>query len=135
EGDAAPAQRLADLAAYRRDLAAVVGRTPPSNRWPAVFGPLAQALDRHALPPALLQDLLDAFEQDVVKHAYDDRDQLLDYCRRSANPVGRLLLHLFGVDDASALAQSDAICSALQLINFWQDLTIDTRRGRLYVPL
>jgi hydroxysqualene synthase len=70
----------------------------------------------------------------VHKHTYDDRAELLDYCRRSANPVGRLLLHLHGVGGSTALRQSDAICTALQLINFWQDLGVDTRRGRLYVP-
>jgi squalene synthase HpnC len=134
EGDAPPAQRLADLAAYRRDLEAIVAGAAPSPRWAGVFGPLAEAMSRHALPPALLHDLLDAFEQDVVKHDYVDRAELLDYCRRSANPVGRLLLHLYRVDDGASLAQSDAICSALQLANFWQDLGVDTRRGRLYAP-
>jgi squalene synthase HpnC len=134
EGDTPPPGRIADLAAYRGDLQAVVAGLPPSARWPQVFGPLAEALARHALPADLLHDLLDAFEQDVVKHAYADRAELLDYCRRSANPVGRLLLHLFGVRDAMSLAQSDAICTALQLANFWQDLGVDTRRGRLYAP-
>jgi squalene synthase HpnC len=135
EGDASPAQRLADLAAYRADLCAVVAGTAPSPRWAVLFAALRHALQAHRLPPALLHDLLDAFEQDAVKQRYADREELLDYCRRSANPVGRLLLHLYAVDDAPALAQSDAICSALQLINFWQDLGVDTARGRLYVPL
>ena len=99
-----------------------------------MFGALRATLARHALPITLLADLLDAFEQDVVKHDYADRAELLDYCRRSANPVGRLLLHLYGIDSVQALRQSDAICSALQLANFWQDLSVDTRRGRLYVP-
>jgi squalene synthase HpnC len=134
EGDTPAADRLADLAAYRCDLQSIVAGTPPSARWPAVFGPLAEAMSRHALPPQLLHDLLDAFEQDVMKNDYADRAELLDYCRRSANPVGRLLLHLFGVADAASLAQSDAICTALQLANFWQDLSVDTRRGRLYAP-
>ena len=82
----------------------------------------------------LLDDLLDAFAQDVRRPRYADRAELLDYCRRSANPIGRLLLHLYGIDDAGALARSDAICSALQLVNFWQDLGVDAARGRLYVP-
>lgn len=86
------------------------------------------------MPPALLHDLLDAFEQDVRNPAYADRAELLDYCRRSANPVGRLLLHLYGITDGAALRQSDAVCSALQLINFWQDLGVDGPRGRHYVP-
>ena len=88
----------------------------------------------HRLPLPLLADLLDAFAQDALQTRYADRVELLDYCRRSANPIGRLLLHLYGVDDARALAQSDAICSALQLANFWQDLGVDAARGRLYVP-
>jgi squalene synthase HpnC len=134
EGDAGPVQRLADLAAYRRDLDAVVVSRPPSARWRPVFEPLAERIRQFALPPALLHDLLDAFEQDVRNPAYADRAALLDYCRRSANPVGRLLLHLYGIGDARALAQADAICSALQLINFWQDLSVDGPRGRHYVP-
>src|SRR5512138_861107 len=82
EGDASAAQRLADLAAYRRDLDAVVRGAAPSPRWPTVFGPLAPTLTRFDLPPALLHDLLDAFAQDVVKQDYADRAELLDYCRR-----------------------------------------------------
>lgn len=134
EGDAPSTRRLADLADYRADLHAVCAGAPASLRWPQVFEPLRIVLARHALPVDLLTDLLGAFEQDVVKHAYADRAELLDYCRRSANPIGRLLLHLYGVNSASALRQSDAICTALQLVNFWQDLSVDTRRGRVYVP-
>ena len=134
EGDAEPAQRLADLAAFRADLDAVVRGAPPSPRWAAVFAALAPAITRYRLPVALLEDLLSAFEQDVVKHRYATPAELADYCRRSANPVGRLLLHLYGVQDGPSLAQSDAICSALQLINFWQDLSEDIPRGRIYLP-
>jgi hydroxysqualene synthase len=135
EGDAPPEQRLAELAAFRRDLDAVAAGQAPSARWQGVFDALATAMRRFALPHALLADLLSAFEQDVVKQRYADRAELLDYCRRSANPVGRLLLHLYGIDDPAALQRSDAICTALQLANFWQDLGVDTRRGRLYLPL
>ena len=134
EGDAKPEERLASLAAFREDLAASAAGVPPSARWPQVFVPLAAAIDRHRLPVALLGALLDAFTQDVTTVRYADRATLLDYCRRSADPVGRLLLHLYGIGDAEALARSDAICSALQLANFWQDLGRDTRHGRLYVP-
>ena len=134
EGNATPAQRLADLAAYRADLAATCHGDAISTRWPQIFGPLRAVLLRHALPVELLTDLLSAFEQDVVQTTYADRAELLDYCRRSANPIGRLLLHLYGVGGAQALRQSDAICTALQLANFWQDLSVDTPRGRLYVP-
>lgn len=135
EGDALPEQRLEALAHYRNDLRAVARGAGPSARWPRVFGPLQQALRRHGLPVVLMESLLSAFEQDVVKDRYATREELLDYCSRSANPVGRLLLHLYGVRDDASLSQSDALCTALQLINFWQDLSIDLRRGRVYVPL
>jgi hydroxysqualene synthase len=134
EGDASPRERLDDLSAYRTDLSALRGGEAISARWPQVFGPLRDAIAARALPPQLLADLLSAFEQDVVKQRYADRTELLDYCRRSANPIGRLLLHLNGVVGETALRQSDAICSALQLANFWQDLGVDTRRGRVYLP-
>lgn len=134
EGDAPAHQRLADLAGYREDLAAAFNGRAVSPRWRHVFEPLRSAVDAHALPFDLLADLLGAFEQDLTKTRYADRAELLDYCRRSANPVGRLLLHLYGVRTETALRQSDSICSALQLANFWQDLGTDTRRGRIYVP-
>jgi len=138
EGDAPAPQRLDDLAAFRADLQAAAAGQPASVRWPHVFGPLAPVIAQTQLPVPLLDDLLRAFEQDVIKTrdaaGYADRAELLDYCSRSANPVGRLLLHLYGVTDAEALAQSDAICSALQLINFWQDLRQDIPRGRYYLP-
>ena len=134
EGGSAPAARVADLAAYRADLFAVAAGSAPSARWPQVFAALADAIARHRLPVAPLADLLDAFAANAVETRYDDRAGVLDYCRRSANPIGRLLLHLYGVDDAAALARSDAICSALQLANFWQDLGVDAERGRVYVP-
>jgi len=139
EGNATPQQRLQDLAAYRADLDCVLQGLSPSARWAPVFHVLAHAVKQHRLPPQPLHDLLDAFEQDVRYTAdgtrYPDRPALLGYCRRSANPVGRLLLHLYGVDDAVSLDRSDAICSALQLINFWQDLSIDLPRQRHYLPL
>lgn len=138
EGDATAPERLADLTAYRMELHTIATGAAPSPRWAQVFVPLAAMLHRHQLPVALLDDLLSAFVQDVQKTAaaasYADRTELLDYCRRSANPVGRLLLHLYGVQEPSALQQSDAICTALQLINFWQDLSVDIPRGRFYLP-
>lgn len=135
EGDASASQRLTDLGAYRRDLSAVAGGQQPSSRWRGVFGPLAAVMHRHSLPTSLFEALLSAFEQDVTTTRYATRRDLLDYCARSANPVGRLLLHLYGVADEHALERSDAICTALQLINFWQDLSVDLRRGRIYLPL
>jgi len=135
EGDATPARRQADLEAFRRDLQAVAAGAPASVRWPQVFEPLGRAMTRFAMPTAPFQDLLSAFEQDVVKTRYADRAELLDYCRRSAAPIGRLLLHLYEVRDDRSLVRSDAICIALQLANFWQDLGVDTQRARLYPPL
>ena len=134
EGEASTESRLADLAHYRRDLMAVATGQAPSARWARVFTPLAEQIRRHAQPVPLLADLLDAFAQDTRNPLYPDRTALLDYCRRSADPIGRLLLHLYGITDAQALRRSDAICSALQLINFWQDLSVDGPRGRHYVP-
>lgn len=134
EGDMAPDARLAALGEFRADLIAAQRDGAVSSRWPQVFGPLLATTRMHRLPTELLTDLLDAFEQDVVKHRYADRPELTDYCRRSANPVGRLLLHLYRIDDTVSLAQSDAICTALQLANFWQDLSVDTTRGRIYLP-
>jgi squalene synthase HpnC len=91
---------------------------------------------QYDLPIALLQDLLKAFEQDIQftaqQRRYATDAELLDYCQLSANPVGRLLLHLYGITDATCLRQSDQICSALQLINFWQDVSVDVARGRWY---
>ena len=134
EGDASAKERLADLAAYRVDLMAVASNQPTSSRWPSVFDKLRPVIQQFNLPVNLLADLLSAFEQDVVKQRYASDAELMDYCRRSANPVGRLLLHLYGVTDAQSLEQSDCICSALQLINFWQDLSIDIPRSRIYLP-
>lgn len=134
EGAAPPAERHAALAAYRADLQAVERGAAPSARWASVFAPLAAAMERYALPPIWLHRLLDAFVQDVDNPAYADRTQILRYCSRSADPVGRLLLHLYGVHDAESERRADAICTGLQLANFWQDLGLDASRGRVYLP-
>jgi hydroxysqualene synthase len=141
EGDADARARLDALAAYRTELArclASPGQPVRSGPWPEVFGPLAVQVAAHRLPAAMLHDLLSAFEQDVrhtaAGHVYTDTAELLAYCRLSANPVGRLLLHLYGIQDPVSLTQSDAVCSALQLINFWQDISVDQARGRHYLP-
>ena len=138
EGVADAHSRLSSLKAMESDLLACTTTGHVSAQWPQVFTPLAAQIRQHAIPLQPLLDLLDAFTQDVnythEKRRYASREELLDYCRRSANPVGRLLLHLYGVNDAASLAQSDAICSALQLINFWQDLSVDIPRGRFYLP-
>jgi hydroxysqualene synthase len=139
EGNATAEQRLADLGAYRHILAQVAlnpAHTP--TRWPEVFVPLATHIQAQQLPVPLLNDLLDAFEQDVRRthsgQRYAHHGELLGYCRLSANPVGRLLLHLYGITDPVLLDHSDHICTALQLINFWQDLSRDLPRQRHYLP-
>jgi squalene synthase HpnC len=148
EGGATAEQRLQDLQCYRanldrattwaQSLAAALNLPAFDTRWEGVFAPLAHAICAHALPVHLLHDLLDAFVQDVELTRdgilYADDAALLDYCRRSANPVGRLMLNLYGVNDHTSLLQSDAICTALQLINFWQDRAEDMQRGRDYLP-
>ncbi len=135
EGQASAPERLAELDQFEADLAAcALAQTPSSGRWPAVFDALAPVLREWDLPLQLLRDLLSAFKQDVTQSRYANQAQLLDYCRRSANPIGRLLLHLYQIHDETSLQQSDDICTALQLINFWQDLSVDLPRGRLYLP-
>ncbi len=138
EGNASAADRLTALTAYGLDLDAAARGEPDSGQWPMVFLALRPVLQEFTLPLPLLHDLLSAFTQDVVKtrdaEGYANVDALRDYCNRSANPVGRLLLHLYGVNDSESLIMSDHICTALQLINFWQDLSVDIPRGRLYLP-
>ena len=134
EGDAAAPVRQALLADYRAELARAAAGQPAGERWRGVFEPLADAIRDYALPLPLLSALLDAFEEDTRHAGYADRAALLAYCSRSANPVGRLLLHLHGIADAQLQRRSDAVCSALQLVNFWQDLSVDLPRGRDYVP-
>jgi squalene synthase HpnC len=133
EGEASEAERLRGLGRYRRALDEIESGSPPSE---ARFACLAVAVREHGLPIGLLRDLLDAFEQDVTKLRYGTYAELLDYSRRSANPIGRLVLHVMGTrwTDPESLARSDAICSALQFINFWQDVAIDWRKGRIYIP-
>jgi squalene synthase HpnC len=128
EGDATDASRLAGLAG----LGSVIDRIEQGGDggWPD----LAAAVGTHSLPLSPFRALLSAFTQDVTVHRYADYASLLDYCRRSANPVGRLLLALYRIDGPAALAESDAICTGLQLTNFWQDVAIDWTKGRVYLP-
>lgn len=132
EGDAPPEERLAELDVYQSELDRI--ERGETSHFP-LFRDLAQVIQLHRLPIQLFRDLLDAFAQDVVKKRYADFAEVLDYCRRSANPVGRLVLHLFGRTEAANLHQSDCICSALQLANFWQDVAIDWKKDRVYLPL
>jgi len=131
EGDVLPAQRIAALAAYDAALNRIAaGETPSEPPFPA----LAQAIRAHGLPMPPLHDLLSAFTQDVSVGRYSTYADLADYCRRSANPVGRLLLALYRADTPANLAMSDAICTGLQLTNFWQDIGIDWAKDRVYLP-
>jgi squalene synthase HpnC len=132
EGNAEPAQRLAALCAYEQALAAI-GRAEPATD--PMFERLARVIEQYGLPLQPFHDLLSAFKQDVVTSRYADFDSLLDYCRRSANPVGFLMLSLYGAADERNVADSDRICSALQLINFLQDVGIDREKERIYIPL
>lgn len=131
EGNATPAERLAALATYRATLADIRAGNVPAT---GLFHDLAQVTECYTLPLNLLEDLLSAFEQDVSTHYYDDFQALRDYCARSANPVGRVVLHLAGHTQPMKLQWSDYICTALQLINFWQDVGLDWQKGRVYVP-
>lgn len=106
---------------------------PPSTV--ATFLALGATIRACTLPVALFEDLLSAFRQDVTVSRYASWADVLDYCRRSANPIGRLVLRIAGHCDSRLDTWSDAICSALQLTNFWQDLKVDFDRGRLYLPL
>jgi phytoene synthase len=131
EGDAPTVDRLAALDRYERALDAIAaGKLPLEPPFPD----LAAAIAAHHLPLALFRDLLSAFRQDVTTRRYATYADVLDYCRRSANPIGRLLLHLYRATTPDNLESSDAICTALQLVNFWQDIAIDWRRDRVYLP-
>src|ERR1039457_1512643 len=131
EGELPAAERLAQLDDYRQELRRLEAGVAPRQ---PLFAELGQIVRRYRLPLPLFHALLDAFAQDVVKGRYADFADLMDYCRRSADPVGRLLLHLFGAASEENLKHSDAICSSLQLINFWQDVGIDWRTNRIYLP-
>ncbi len=132
EGNLSDAARLGQLDEFRAELRRIESNAEPLT---PLFHHLAATIHEHALPIQPFHDLLDAFAQDVVQKRYSDYNELLDYCRRSANPVGTLLLHLYGEATPANLTYSDAICTALQLINFWQDVAKDWYIGRVYLPL
>ncbi len=136
EGDASPAERRAALAAFDGQLVRIAaGAAPAPLPEGPMFDALAATIRAHALPVSLFRDLLSAFSQDCIVKRYDDDEALLDYCRRSANPVGRLMLALYGADSEMHRSWSDRICTALQWINFWQDVAVDRAKDRIYLPL
>ncbi len=131
EGDAAPETRLKQLDAW----ATLLERCADGDRVDQpIFLALGDAIRTFHLDINELDNLLTAFRMDVSIHAYSSLDELRFYCKHSANPIGRLMLQLHGIHDAQAMHHADAICTALQLINFWQDLSIDLPRGRCYLP-
>jgi len=132
EGQDAPAERLAKLDAYRVELDRIRDVQAPQT---PLFAEVAAMVAEFRLPLAPFYDLLDAFSQDVVKQRYADFGEVMHYCSRSAAPVGRLLLHLYHATQPDNIAKSDAICSALQLVNFWQDVAVDLAKDRIYLPV
>ncbi|MGI4813711.1 MAG: squalene synthase HpnC [Janthinobacterium lividum] len=155
EGDADAATRHAGLAAYRAGLDGIAAacvassvpsppattaaadnpRCAPDPGLAALFAALARVVHAHGLSLRPFYDLLDAFDQDVDVKRYADFAGVRDYCRRSADPVGRIMLALLGADDARNVSDADDICTALQLINFWQDVGVDWQKNRIYLPL
>ena len=127
-----PALALQLLAAWGAMLEECYS-APERSRHP-VFVALHETIAASALPQVLFADLLDAFRQDQVKPKYETWAELIDYSRRSANPVGRLVLQMCGYRDEARAALSDAVCTGLQLANFWQDVVEDAERGRRYLP-
>ncbi|MBC3919468.1 squalene synthase HpnC [Undibacterium sp. CY18W] len=131
EGDASPEERLRQLAIYEAELDSIEKNSSSESQ---LFKALAGVIHQYDLPLQCFRDLLSAFKQDVVTTRYADFPGLLDYCARSANPVGTLMLHLYGEASTDNLRDSDAICSALQIINFWQDVAVDWQKQRIYLP-
>ncbi|MEM7682932.1 MAG: squalene synthase HpnC [Planctomycetota bacterium] len=130
--DRTPAERTAALDQWGGELEAAFAGRPGHP----IFVALAPEIETYRLPAQPFRDLLDAFQQDQRAARYADRTALLDYCRRSANPVGRIVLRLFGVDDPEADRLADTTCTGLQLVNFWQDVRRDAlERRRCYLPL
>ncbi|WP_124081641.1 squalene synthase HpnC [Pigmentiphaga humi] len=144
EGDASDVERLSALARFSACLDRLEANrsgcpdqaAPPpcSEDLARIFTPLGATIARHALPLAPFRALLSAFSQDVTVKRYADYTSLRDYCSRSADPVGELMLHLYGAATPRALAWSSAICTGLQLVNFWQDVAVDWNKGRVYLP-
>ncbi len=131
EGERSPEERIALLNGFRRELESIRSRQEPET---TLFAALSSVISQYGLPLQLFHDLLDAFTQDVGKKRYENFTELVSYCEKSANPVGRLLLILYGADSERNRFYSDKICSSLQLINFLQDVRIDYAMDRIYLP-
>lgn len=131
EGDLSDDRRLQLLNQYESELDDIEQQRASNS---ALFKDLASVINQYQIPVQLFRDLLSAFKQDVVTKRYSNFESLLDYCRRSANPVGRIMLRLFAQDHPTQLKRSDLICTSLQLINFWQDVAIDLNKSRIYLP-
>jgi squalene synthase HpnC len=132
EGDALSAERLAALQQYVDDLERIAAGATPQL---AVVERLGEIVAQYSLPLTPFHDLLSAFMQDVSVSRYANYSSMLDYCSRSANPIGRLMLLLYGHSNAANVAASDQICTGLQIVNFWQDIAIDWKKDRIYLPL
>lgn len=133
EGDFSDEQRLSSLDQLAEQIEGVFAQQTSDD---PVMIALCDCVQRFELPKPLFLDLIDAFKQDITTKRYDNFGELMQYCRRSANPIGRLMLYLYGQTDRTSLGQSDAVCSALQLINFYQDLAQDyDELDRIYIPL
>jgi len=130
EGEFLPQERIKKLQKFRNDLSlALMGRSP-SEFWESI----ANTIQKFNLSSRYFYDLLDAFEQDIGKNRYKNLNELLNYCKKSANPVGRILLEMFNIRDDESFLQSDFICTALQLTNMWQDVSVDLQKKRIYLP-
>jgi squalene synthase HpnC len=130
EGNYTAEERLKQLNSFEERLCSLLKGSFNSHFESALF----ETIKNNNLHPEYFFDLLSAFKQDVTKNRYSDFNELLDYCRRSANPVGRLMLQLFKIKDEAADSASDKICTALQLTNFYQDVHKDYGKGRIYFP-
>lgn len=131
EGDLSPEQRLSLLNGFKLELDLIRDNQTPKT---PLFVALERMIQTHGLALEPFYDLLDAFSQDVTKTRYAHVGEVMDYCRRSANPIGRLMLALYGENSTKNIGMADAICTALQLINFLQDVAIDAQKNRIYLP-
>jgi squalene synthase HpnC len=131
EGNFSITERLRKIHMYRDDLLKTLNHNPPNEFWTAFYN----TCQLYYLTHKNFYDLLSAFEQDIYVSRYSTYDDVLDYCQRSANPVGRIILELFNCSNEKTNKYSDSICTALQLTNFYQDIVLDFKKGRIYIPV